>query len=137
MRMSCWNIVLLSAFIACCGIFAHTQILQRAQSRLSPDQLAALVAQNQGSWVQFLLPISPVFVAYLLLPLFPDHQALLAVPAMILAAGLIALQFASAAKRARALNLPVAFIAARRKETAALLGGLIVGMCIVAFAMQL
>lgn len=131
------NIVLLGAFIACCGIFAHAQILQRAQSQLSPEQLAALVAQNRSSWVEFLLPISPIFVAYVLLPVFPDHQALLAVPAMILAAGLIALQFASAAKRTRALNLPVAFITARRKATAALLGGLVVGMCIVAFAMHL
>jgi len=131
------NIALLGSFIVCCGLFGHTQILQRATSHLSPDQLAALVAQNQSSWFQFLLPISPILVGYLLLPVFPKHQALVAVPAMILSAGLLGLQIASAAKRARALNLPVAFTPARRKANAALLSGLVVGVFIVAFAWYL
>lgn len=131
------NIALLGAFIVCCGIFAHSQILQRAHSLLSPEQLVSLVAQSQSSWAQFLLPASPVLLAYLLLPLVPDHQAWAAVPAMMLSAGLIAFQFVSAAKRTRTLNLPSAFIAARRKATVALFSGMVLGMCIVVWAMHI
>lgn len=131
------HIVLVGAIIACCGIFAFTQILQRAQSQLSPDQLVALVAQNQSSWLQFFLPVAPVMVAYLLLPVFPNHQALLSIPALLLAAVLIALQFIAAAKRTRTLNLPDAFIAARRKAIATLLGCFVVAAGFFAFAMNL
>lgn len=131
------HIVLIGSLIACCGLFAFSNILQRAQRQLSPEQLATLVAQNQTSWVQFFLPIAPIAIAYLLMPVFPDHQALLAIPALILGVGLLLLQFIAAAKRARTLDLPGPFIAARRKANVTLSGSFVVAACFYAVAMNL
>ncbi|HET7812655.1 MAG TPA: hypothetical protein VFL16_18930 [Steroidobacteraceae bacterium] len=110
-----------------CGIFGYTQILQRANSRLDPQLLADLMARARSSWSEFLLPLAPTALAYLLVSRFPRHQAGIAIPAILLSALLLFLQVRKAQKRADAVGLPPEFIAERRKGNIVLLACLLVG----------
>lgn len=131
------HIVLVGSIIMCCGLVAFSNILQRAQSQLSPEQLATLIAQGRISWRDFFVPVAPVLAAYLLMPVFPDHQSLVAIPAIIVAFVLFGLQFSAAGKRVKALGLPDSFIAARHKANVTLLGSFVLAACFYAVAMNL
>lgn len=120
--------VLFGALIAVGSLFAYAQILLRAQRLLSPDQLYALAQREVAPWWKGLVPVLPVLLAYLLVPFFPDRQAYIAVPALLLAFGLEVRFFMHAAKRKESIELPAAFVAARKKAHAILAFGLIAGI---------
>jgi len=119
---------MLGILIIACGIFALGQIVQRAQARLSPEMLAKLAAQRSSGWAGFLLPLAPMIAALLLVDYFPNHQAWIAVPAMLLGFGLLVREIVAGARRTRELGLPVDYLAAVRRANllflaSALLGG--------------
>jgi len=120
--------VVFGVLIAVGGLLAYVQILQRAQRLLSPDQLYALAQREVGPWWQGFVPVAPVLPAYLLVPFFPDRQAYIAVPALLLAFVLEVRFFLHAAKRKQDIGLPEAFVAARKKAHAILAFALIAGI---------
>jgi hypothetical protein len=127
------DLFILGVLVVGCGVFAFTQIMQRAQTRLEPQLLADLTARARGSWTEFLLPLAPTFVAYLLVTRFPRHQAAIAIPAILLSAALLVLQYLAARKRVASLDLPPDFLAERRKANVVLVATLVVGMALVYF----
>jgi hypothetical protein len=96
--------------------------------------LAKLVSQRPSTWVEFLLPAIPIIGAYLLLPYFPNRQAWVAVPSMLLGAGLVIRQWRAAAMRTRALGLPRAYYDEVRKANLILLVSLFAGAALLIFA---
>ena len=67
------DLFIIGVMIVGCGVFAFTQILQRAQARLEPQLFASLVKRGGSSWREFLVPLLPLFFAYLLVPRFPRY----------------------------------------------------------------
>jgi len=125
------DLFIIGVMVVGCGVFAFTQILQKAQTRLEPSLLAELTAKGKGTWTEFLLPLAPTFVAYLLVTRFPRHQAAIAIPAILLSAVLVFLQYRAARKRVASVDLPPEFLAERRKANIVLVATLVVGMGMV------
>ena len=121
------NLTMLGILIIACGIFALSQIVQRAQARLPPEMLAKIVAQKSGGWAGFLLPLAPMVVALLLMDYFPDRQGWIAVPAMLLGYGLLVRDFVAGARRTRELGLPADYLAEVRRANLVFLASLLLG----------
>ena len=122
------QIILLGALIACGSLLAYVQMLQKAQGLLSADQLYALTTRQKAPWWKLLIPALPVLFAFELLPYFPGRQAFVAVPALVVSIGLEFAFFRSIAKRAKDIELPAAFVAARRRANTILVFGMIAGI---------
>jgi hypothetical protein len=130
------NLILLGMLIAVGGVVGYSQLLQRAQAFLSPEQLLAIVKVKRPWWDTF-IPVIPLLAAYMLLPVFPEHQAFVAVPALLISVGLVVKEFSSSARRAEAMELPATFVAARSRANAVLAVALLAGMGLVAWARHL
>ena len=128
------SLFLIGVLVASCGLFAYSRILQEAQSQLTPAQLAALASGPKPTWLQFFLPLSPLLLSYVLLPMFPSHQAEVAIPAMALAAVLLLLQYLASLRKLAQRDIPLSYIAARRKATFVLLATLLPGAALVLWA---
>jgi len=124
------QIILLGALIACGGLLAYAQMIQKAHRLLSPDQLYALTTRVRVPWWKLLIPAFPVLIAYELLPFFPGRQAFVAVPALLFSIVLEFVFFRSVAKRTKDIELPMAFISARRKATIVMAFGMIAGIAL-------
>lgn len=114
----------------------YSQMIQRAQSFLAPEQLLALVKIRRPWWDTF-IPAVPVLVAYPLLAFFPRHQAFVAVPALLLSIILVVKEFSSATKRTAAIELPEAFVTARSRANAVLVVALLAGVGLVVWVRHL
>src|SRR3954470_23944164 len=125
------DLFIVGVLVVGCGVFAYTQILQRAHTLLEPQVLVELMARGRGSWTEFLLPLAPTFVAYLLVSRFPRYQAAIAITAIALSALLLVIQILKANKRVDAVGLPAAFLAQRRKANIVLVATLFVGMGLI------
>lgn len=125
------DLFIVGILVVGCGMFAYLQILQRAQTLLDPQVLAELAARGRGSWVEFLLPLAPTAIAYLLVSRFPRHQAAIAIPAIALSAVLLVIQLRKAHRRADAVGLPPEFRAARRKANIVFIATLFTGMGLI------
>ncbi len=130
------NLILLGMLIAVGGVVGYSQMIQRAQGLLSPEQLLALVRIRRPWWDTF-IPAVPLLVAYPLLSVFPRHQAFVAVPALLLSVILVVKEFSSAAKRTATIGLPGAFVAARSRANAVLVVALLAGMGLVVWVRHL
>jgi hypothetical protein len=128
------HLTLIGILIIGGGLFAFSQILQKAQSLLTPEMLAKIAAQKPASWTGFLLPLAPLVLAYLLLPHFPNHQAWVAVPGMLLGAILVFRELRASARRSRALELPEAYYQDVRKANLTLVISMLVGGALLAYA---
>jgi hypothetical protein len=130
------HLILVGMLIAVGGVVGYSQLMQRAQGLLSSDQILSLAKVKRRWWDTF-IPAVPLLLAYLLLPVLPEHQALVAIPALLISVGLVVKEFSSSVRRAEAMALPAAFIAARSRANIVLVVALLSGMGLVVWVRHL
>jgi FtsH-binding integral membrane protein len=125
------HLIFVAILIVSGSLFWFAKIMERAQRSLTPEHLKLLNSSNESPWSQFLIPIVPIVLGYILLSVFPQHQAWVAIPALLLAAAAMGLQYRAAARRTKTPELPAEYQVENRKAKAVLMGGVGIGMALI------
>jgi hypothetical protein len=124
-------LLFVGVMIVGCSLFQFSKVMHQANRRLTPEQLALLVASRENSWSDFLLPTLPIIVAFIALSIRPALGGWVAIPAIVVSAIIIGLQMRSASRRMNELDLPESFLRSKRNASLLLVVGMAVGFALI------